>query len=69
MIGLSVYDYSDRDDRTLKNKVISYFDQGLTVLFVVEALMKIVAMGLVIHKNAYLRDGWNVIDFITAFSR
>ena len=26
--------------------------------------MKILAFGLVMHKRSYLRDGWNVLDFI-----
>ena len=26
--------------------------------------MKILAFGLVMHKRAYLRDGWNILDFI-----
>jgi len=30
----------------------------------VEAILKVVGMGLVNHKFAYLRDGWNILDFI-----
>ena len=26
--------------------------------------MKIIAMGFILHKNAYLRDGWNWLDFV-----
>jgi hypothetical protein len=26
--------------------------------------MKIIGMGFCIHKNSYLRDGWNILDFI-----
>jgi len=26
--------------------------------------MKIIAMGFIIHKNSYLRDTWNWLDFI-----
>lgn len=69
VIGLSIYDYSDRDDLTLKNKVLWYLDITLTYIFVVESVIKILAMGFIIHHNAYMREGWNVIDFIIAFSR
>ena len=34
------------------------------MLFLVEALLKIIAMGFVGHKKAYLRDLWNVLDFV-----
>ena len=32
------------------------------VMFTVEMLCKWVAMGLVAHKTAYARDGWNMLD-------
>ena len=69
VILLSIYDYSDRDSRTLKNVVIGYLDQIFTYVFMLEALIKIIAMGFVLHPNSYMRDGWNVIDFIIAFTR
>ena len=33
-------------------------------IFVIEAFLKIVAQGFIMHRNAYLRDAWNWIDFI-----
>ena len=33
------------------------------VIFTSECLLKIVANGLVLHRNAYLRNGWNILDF------
>ena len=33
------------------------------VIFTSECLLKIVANGLVMHRNAYLRNGWNILDF------
>jgi hypothetical protein len=35
-----------------------------TIIFLVEALLKMFAMGFVVHKKAYLREGWNVLDFL-----
>ncbi|XP_071097067.1 voltage-dependent calcium channel type A subunit alpha-1-like isoform X10 [Haliotis cracherodii] len=33
-------------------------------IFCVEALLKIVALGFVLHKGSYLRNIWNIMDFI-----
>jgi len=33
-------------------------------LYTVEMLIKIVAMGFFLQKNSYLRDTWNILDFI-----
>lgn len=30
--------------------------------------LKILAQGFIIHYNAYLRDGWNWLDFIVVFT-
>ena len=32
-------------------------------MFTVEAVLKIISMGFIVHRFAYLRDGWNWIDF------
>jgi len=34
------------------------------VIFTLEAIMKVVAYGFVFHPGAYLRNGWNVLDFV-----
>ncbi len=44
------------ETRTSRNLVIAnYVFLGM---FTLEACFKILAMGLVMHKGAYLRDGW-----------
>jgi hypothetical protein len=40
----------------------------MTFIFLVEALIKIVAMGLAFDFKKYLRDGWNVIDLVIVIS-
>ena len=35
-----------------------------TGFFTLEYLLKVLAMGFISHKNSYLRDGWNWIDFV-----
>ena len=39
-------------------------DVAVTVIFTVEALVKIIAFGFVQHEGSYLRDPWNVLDFV-----
>lgn len=41
-----------------------YMDVVFTALFVVEMLMKIVVYGFISTKAAYLKDPWNVLDFV-----
>jgi len=33
-------------------------------IFCVEALFKVVALGFVLHKGSYLRNVWNMMDFV-----
>ena len=35
-----------------------------TVIFVLEAFLKMLAMGIYFHKHSYLKDSWNVLDFV-----
>ena len=39
-------------------------DVVFIVVFVLEMCSKIIDIGFVMHKRSYLRDGWNVLDFI-----
>jgi len=34
------------------------------IIFTVEAIIKIIAYGFVLHPGAYLRSIWNILDFI-----
>ena len=37
----------------------------LTTIFVIEALIKIAALGLIFNgKDSYFRDPWNILDFM-----
>ena len=40
-----------------------YSDVVITIIYGIEALLKILAHGFVWGKKTYLRDPWNVIDF------
>ncbi|KUF89419.1 hypothetical protein AM588_10002652 [Phytophthora nicotianae] len=43
-------------------------DKALAIVFAIEMVIKIVAMGLIMHKGAYLRNGWNIIDCVIVVS-
>jgi hypothetical protein len=63
-IILAIFDYSDRESKTNYNQICDIISKVVTIIFFVEAGIKIVGMGMVFHKYAYLREIWNVIDFI-----
>jgi len=33
-------------------------------IFTIESVIKIIAFGFVCHQDAYLRNGWNILDFV-----
>ena len=41
-------------------EVAEYF---FLAVFAIEGLLKIIAYGFVMHPGAYLRNGWNILDF------
>ena len=53
--------YKDDDQLQLFLVVCDYF---FTIVFLIEALLKILAMGLFFPYDAYLSDGWNKLDFV-----
>jgi len=62
-ISLAIYDYQDRDAKGRHNQILDFLGLIFTVVFLIEAIFKILAMGFVVHRYSYLRDGWNVVDF------
>lgn len=34
------------------------------VIFTIECIMKIIAYGFLLHPGAYLRNRWNMLDFV-----
>lgn len=58
------------DPRSDKIKLLDKIDLGMTTVFCLEAILKIVSVGFVLNgRKSYLRDGWNVLDFfIVGFS-
>ena len=44
--------------------VLSVVEYVCLAVFLLEMAIKMTAIGLFMHKTAYFRDGWNVLDFI-----
>ena len=61
---LAMTDYSDRDNQGNFNQVLNKIDYAFTAVFILEMILKIMAMGFIWHRNAYLRDPWNWLDFL-----
>ncbi|ETE62876.1 Voltage-dependent L-type calcium channel subunit alpha-1S, partial [Ophiophagus hannah] len=61
-IALAIYLPMPEDD-TNKEKLEYFF----LIVFAIEAMLKIIAYGFLFHADAYLRNGWNVLDFTIVF--
>jgi hypothetical protein len=62
-ISMGAYDYADREGKTDWNRFAEQVEKVFTVIFVVEFVIKVIAMGFIFHRNSYLRDPWNWLDF------
>ncbi|TGZ67466.1 hypothetical protein CRM22_004775 [Opisthorchis felineus] len=58
----AVSPYPDQDSNAL-NHILEKIENVFIVIFTVECALKIVAFGFVMHSGAYLRNGWNILDF------
>ena len=70
-VVLALTDYSVVDaetgepsDKSWRNAVVDKTELFFTLSFTVESALKIMSMGFFMVPGTYLRDGWNVLDFI-----
>ena len=57
------------DPKSNKLKVIKNIDKVTTTIFTIEAVLKIIAHGFILNgKKSYLRNSWNILDFIIVVS-
>ncbi|XP_034028881.1 voltage-dependent L-type calcium channel subunit alpha-1D [Thalassophryne amazonica] len=52
------------DDSNATNHKLEQVEYIFLVIFTIETFTKILAYGLVMHPSAYIRSGWNLLDFI-----
>lgn len=57
------------DPDSLMVDIIDYIDIALTVIFLIEFLIKVIAKGFFLNgEESYLRNPWNVLDLIIVLS-
>lgn len=56
------------DPNDSSNDLQSKLDVAFLVIYSIEMFLKIFALGFVLRKGSYLRDAWNVLDFIIVVS-
>ncbi|XP_037668169.1 voltage-dependent L-type calcium channel subunit alpha-1S [Choloepus didactylus] len=66
-VALAVYLPMPEDDNNSLNLGLEKLEYFFLIVFSIEAAMKIIAYGFLFHQDAYLRSGWNVLDFIIVF--
>uniref|UniRef100_A0A7S2PB29 EF-hand domain-containing protein n=1 Tax=Leptocylindrus danicus TaxID=163516 RepID=A0A7S2PB29_9STRA len=52
------------DPNAILSRVLSIFDMIFTIIFFGEMVTKIAAFGFIKPHNAYLKNPWNVLDFV-----
>uniref|UniRef100_A0A4W4DYZ4 Voltage-dependent L-type calcium channel subunit alpha n=1 Tax=Electrophorus electricus TaxID=8005 RepID=A0A4W4DYZ4_ELEEL len=63
-VALGVSRPFPEDDSNATNHNLEQVEYIFLVIFTIETFMKILAYGLVMHPSAYIRSGWNLLDFI-----
>ena len=69
-LSLGIVDYrwieteTNQDSMPMTNFVVAKMEPFFTVIFTMELVIKVLAMGLLADKTCYLRDSWNVLDAI-----
>lgn len=63
-IVLALEEHLPENDKTLRTEHLEFTEPYFLGIFCVEASLKILALGFILHKGSYLRNGWNIMDFI-----
>uniref|UniRef100_A0A1A8NBM2 Voltage-dependent L-type calcium channel subunit alpha n=1 Tax=Nothobranchius rachovii TaxID=451742 RepID=A0A1A8NBM2_9TELE len=63
-MALAVYVPFPEDDSNSINHDLETVEYAFLIIFTIETFLKIIAYGLVMHQNAYVRNGWNMLDFV-----
>ncbi|XP_034410842.1 voltage-dependent R-type calcium channel subunit alpha-1E-like [Cyclopterus lumpus] len=67
-VVLALEQHLPGEDKTPMAKRLEKTEPYFIGTFCFEAGIKLVALGFVFHKGSYLRNGWNVMDFIVVLS-
>jgi len=48
----------------IHSQVLNYFDYFFTTIFTIELLLKLISYGFVLHKGAFCRSAFNLLDLL-----
>ncbi|XP_069572647.1 voltage-dependent L-type calcium channel subunit alpha-1D-like [Brachyistius frenatus] len=63
-VALGVSKPFPEDDSNSTNHDLEQVEYVFLIIFTVETFLKILAYGLVMHPSSYIRNGWNLLDFV-----
>ncbi|CAL8279135.1 unnamed protein product [Boreogadus saida] len=63
-VALGVSKPFPMDDSNSTNHDLEQVEYIFLIIFTIETFLKILAYGLVMHPSSYIRNGWNLLDFV-----
>ncbi|XP_053359228.1 calcium channel, voltage-dependent, L type, alpha 1F subunit [Clarias gariepinus] len=63
-VALGVSKPFPEDDSNATNHNLEQVEYIFLIIFTIETFLKILAYGLVMHPSSYIRNGWNLLDFV-----
>ncbi|XP_072309317.1 voltage-dependent N-type calcium channel subunit alpha-1B-like [Eucyclogobius newberryi] len=67
-IVLALEQHLPARDKTPMSERLDHTEPYFIGIFCFEAAIKIIALGFAFHKGSYLRNGWNVMDFVVVLT-
>ncbi|KAI4817196.1 hypothetical protein KUCAC02_009472 [Chaenocephalus aceratus] len=67
-IVLALEQHLPEHDKTPMSERLDDTEPYFIGIFCFEAAIKIIALGFAFHKGSYLRNGWNVMDFVVVLT-
>ncbi|XP_035239389.1 dihydropyridine-sensitive L-type skeletal muscle calcium channel subunit alpha-1-like isoform X1 [Anguilla anguilla] len=66
-VALAVFLPMPEEDTNNTNSNLEGLEYLFLIVFTLECFLKIIAYGLLFHEGAYLRNCWNILDFVIVF--
>ncbi|XP_018602334.1 dihydropyridine-sensitive L-type skeletal muscle calcium channel subunit alpha-1-like [Scleropages formosus] len=66
-VALAVFLPMPEEDSNSRNSQLESLESIFLIIFTLECFLKIVAYGFLFHEGAYLRNCWNILDFVIVF--
>jgi len=67
-VVLALEEHLPLKDRTPLAQRLEKTEPYFLGIFCVEATLKILALGFILHKGSYLRNIWNIMDFVVVLT-